>query len=99
MTTKTIHGSYTSSLFVSTDVLRSYISIGSTAGATNQVPPVDENTGKRLFEVGIAPIPQVDVNNGKVISQGPDVCIFNSGDDQKIMASWLFVKYLTTSEP
>ena len=97
MTTKALHGSYTSSLFISTDALRSYISIGSTAGATNQIPAVDENTGKRPFEVGIARIPQVDVNNGKVISQGPDVCIFNSGDDQKIMASWLFVKYLTTS--
>lgn len=97
MTTKAIYGSYTSGLFVSTEAVRSYISIGSTAGATNQIPPVDENTGKRPFEVGIARIPQVDVNNGKVISQGPDVCIFNSGDDQKIMASWLFVKYLTTS--
>ena len=97
MTTKALHGSYTSSLFISTEPLKSYISIGSTAGATNQIPAVDENTGKRPFEVGIARIPQVDVNNGKVISQGPDVCIFNSGDDQKIMASWLFVKYLTTS--
>ena len=97
MTTKAIYGSYTSGLFVSQDPVKSYISIGSTAGATNQIPAIDENTGKRPFEVGIAKIPQVDVNNGKVISQGPDVCIFNSGDDQKIMASWLFVKYLTTS--
>lgn len=97
MTTKTIYGSYTSGLFVSQDPVKSYISIGSTAGATNQIPAVDENTGKRPFEVGIAKIPQADLNNGKVISQGPDVCLFNSGDDQKIMASWLFVKYLTTS--
>ena len=32
-------------------------------------PTVDENTGKRPFEVGIARIPQVDLNDGKVIFQ------------------------------
>ena len=53
--------------------------------------------GEYPFEVGIAPIPQLDTNNKKVISQGPSVCIFNDSDPQKVLASWLFVKYLTTN--
>ena len=48
------------------------------------------------FEVGIAPIPQVDVNNPKAISQGPSLCIFENDNKQEVAASWLFVKYLTT---
>ena len=64
--------------------------IGSSAGASNQVP--DGFT----FEVGVAKIPQMDASNGKVISQGPNVCIFKNKDPQKEMACWLLLRYLTT---
>ena len=98
-TTKAAYGAYTSGLFVEqgANVQKSYMSIGSSAGAGNQFPAIDDATGKAPFEVGIARIPQFNPSNGKVISQGPDVCLFDSGNDQKIMASWLFVKFLTTS--
>ena len=98
-TTKALYGSYTSNLFVENGLnkQRSYMSIGSSAGAGNQFPAIDDATGKAPFEVGIARIPQVNPEKGKVISQGPDICIFDGGDDQKIMASWLFAKFLTTS--
>jgi multiple sugar transport system substrate-binding protein len=52
--------------------------------------------GEYPFEVGIAPIPQVDNTNRKVISQGPSVCIFQQENPQEVYASWLFVKFLTT---
>lgn len=86
-------GGYTSDLFKNK---RSFMSIGSSAGAVNQRPTPNEN-GSYPFDVGIAPIPQVDKNNPKAISQGPNVCIFKKDDPQKVLASWLFVKYLTTS--
>ena len=38
----------------------------------------------------------MDVNNPKVISQGPSVCIFQQEDVQEVYASWLFVKFLTS---
>ena len=46
----------------------------------------------------MAPIPQLDQNNRKVISQGPNLCILkgNKTTDQQILASWLFVKFLCT---
>ena len=95
LTTQTLYGAYTSGLFTSTDTIKSYMSIGSSAGAVYQRPAkVDD---KYPFEVGIASIPQVDPAKPKVISQGPSVCIFKKANEQETLASWLFVKYLTTS--
>lgn len=96
LTTQTLYGAYTSGLFVSTDKVKSYMSIGSSAGATHQRPAANAD-GSYPFEVGIATIPQVDTNNAKVISQGPSLCIFQKGNPQEVIASWLFVKYLTTT--
>ena len=53
--------------------------------------------GAYPFEVGIATIPQVDANNKKVISQGPSLCVFQKSNPQEVVASWLFVKFLTTT--
>lgn len=72
------------------------MSIGSSAGATHQRPAADAD-GKYPFEVGIATIPQVNASSPKVISQGPSVCIFKKDNVQEVIASWLFVKFLTTN--
>ena len=96
LTTQTIYGNYTSGLFVSDKAPRSYMSIGSSAGATHQRPAADAD-GNYPFEVGIATIPQVSADNRKVISQGPSLCIFNKANPQEVIASWLFVKFLTTN--
>ena len=95
LTTQEIYGSYTSGLFVSTEEVKSYMSIGSSAGATHQRPKMVD--GVYPFEVGIATIPQVDASNPKVISQGPSLCIFQKANPQEVIASWLFVKFLTTT--
>ena len=91
VTTKSLYGGYTSTLFTTTDKQCSFMTIGSSAGASHQKP----SDGR--FEVGIAPIPQSDENNKAVIQQGPNICIFNGTNPQKIMASWLFVKFFTTN--
>ena len=95
LTTQTLYGSYTSGLFVAKEGTRSYMSIGSSAGATHQRPALVD--GAYPFEVGITTIPQVDANNKKVISQGPSLCIFQKDNPQEVIASWLFVKFLTTT--
>ena len=95
LTTQTLYGSYTSGLFVAKEGIRSYMSIGSSAGATHQRPAMVD--GAYPFEVGITTIPQVDANNKKVISQGPSLCIFQKSNPQEVIASWLFVKFLTTT--
>ena len=95
LTTQTLYGAYTSGLFTTLDGTRSYMSIGSSAGATYQRPTAGED-GKYPFEVGIATIPQVNASAPKAISQGPSLCIFQKENPQEVIASWLFVKYLTT---
>lgn len=93
---------YTSELFTSE---KSIMCIGSTGGTGYQMDTSGETAP---FKVGIAPIPQLkpyssdhkgyDENyHAKVISQGPSVCIFRNNDPQKVLASWLFVKFFTTN--
>ena len=96
LTTQTLYGAFTSGLFTSTEAVRSYMSIGSSAGATYQRPTKGAD-GTYPFEVGIATIPQANPDNRKVISQGPSVCIFKKSNPQEVIASWLFVKFLCTT--
>ncbi len=100
-TTQSIEGTYTSSLFVNQDKSSksSYMCIGSSAGASHQFPGIDTATENPYFEVGIAPIPQVNPNNKKVISQGPSICIFKKSNQDEVLASWLFLRYLVTNVP
>ena len=96
VTTQEIYGAYTSGLFVAQgNDTKSYMSIGSSAGATHQRPA--KVNGAYPFDVGITSIPQVNQNNPKVISQGPSLCIFGKENAQEVIASWLFVKFLTTT--
>lgn len=102
VTTEEIYGSYTSNLFTETDPakLKSYMCIGSSAGASYQCPEAvtDENGQKTYpFEVGVAEIPQINKNNPKVISQGPNLCLFQKQDKNEMAAAWLFMKFLTTT--
>jgi ABC-type glycerol-3-phosphate transport system substrate-binding protein len=70
--------------------------ISSSAGSRHHSPK-DSDTGKIMFEVGIAPIPQANPSAPKAVSQGPSLCIFNQSNDAEELASWLFVKFLTTN--
>ena len=96
MTTQELNGGYTSSLFVNQDPTqpKSYMSIGSSAGATHQRP--DKVDGEYPFEVGITSIPQVNPNDPKVISQGPSLVLLDTGDTQENIAAWLLMRFLTT---
>ncbi len=95
VTTEAIYGSYTSGLFTATEGQRCYMVIGSTGGASYQTPPTDSE-GNPLFETAMATPPQVNPEEPKVISQGPSLCIFKDDNDQEVIASWLFVKFLTS---
>ena len=97
-TSELMGGSYTSDAFkkANDEAGKVFMSIGSSAGARYQRP--DKVNGEYPFEVGIATLPQVDVENPKVISQGPSVCIFEDDNIQEVYASWLLLKFLTTDQ-
>ena len=96
VTTKQLSGGYTSDAFKKGEgeLGKSYMSIGSSAGATHQTP--DMVNGAYPFETGIVPIPQINLDNPKAISQGPSICILQSENNQEVYASWLFLKFITT---
>ena len=72
--------------------------VDSTAGSTWMGPdaPLIDISKENLvdFEIAVTPVPQFDVENPKMISQGPSVCIFNKEDPGEVLASWLFAGYL-----
>ena len=76
--------------------------VDSTAGATwmgTSAPLIDIPEEDIVeFKTAVRPIPQYDVNNVKMISQGPSVCLFNKEDPQEVLASWLFTQYLLTND-
>ena len=79
--------------------------IDSTAGATwlgtgatssDSASGADKN--KPNFETVVRTVPQVDVNNPQMISQGPSICLFNKEDPQEVIASWIFAQFMLTDE-
>ena len=76
--------------------------IDSTAGSTwmgSRAPLSDISPDKIVdFDTAVRMVPQFDVNNPYMISQGPSVCLFNKADPQEVLASWLFMQYLLTNE-
>ncbi len=76
--------------------------IDSTAGATwmgTDAPLCDISEDKLAdFETVVLPVPQFDVKNPQMISQGPSICVFNKADSQEVLASWIFAQYLLTNE-
>ncbi|MBR3295703.1 MAG: extracellular solute-binding protein [Clostridia bacterium] len=76
--------------------------IDSTAGATwmgSHAPLSDIAEDKKVeFETVVRPVPQYDVNDLKMISQGPSMCLFNKADRGEVLASWLFMQYLLTND-
>lgn len=89
-TTQKLYGAYTSGLFTTTDETRCYMCIGSSAGASYQY--------SNNFKANIAPIPSAKDKKSAAISQGPSLVFFNKGNDQEVLAAWLFAQYLLTAE-
>ena len=80
------------------NVGRTIFAIDSTAGATwmgENAPQIEIEESKIAhFKTVVRPVPQYDVNNQFMISQGPSICVFNKDDPQVVMASWLFASFL-----
>ncbi len=76
--------------------------VDSTAGATwmgVDAPNSDIQANQKVpFELVVKEVPQFDIDNPKMISQGPSICVFNKEDPNEVIASWLFVQFLLTND-
>lgn len=68
------------------------MTVGSTAGISYNIP--DNND----FEIGVAPVPQYDLESKSAVQQGPNVAIMSDSTDAERLAAWLFIKYITEAE-
>lgn len=76
--------------------------IDSTAGSTwmgSNAPLSDIDKDSVVeFETVVRKVPQFDVDNPYMMSQGPSMCIFYKDDPQVVLASWLFMQYMLTND-
>lgn len=58
------------------------------------------NKGFKLFDVGVMPVPydQQNPSSRTVIQQGTNISLTNKGTADQRLASWLFLKYLTSTD-
>ncbi len=73
-----------------------YMTVGSTAGITYNVPK--DKDGNATGEIGVAPIPQYDLENKQVIQQGTNITLMANSTDAERLAGWLLIKHLTSKE-
>ena len=90
LTTSGIIGKRANYVFTTGGML---FSIGSTGGTKYQFNDSD----KKHQDIGVAPIPQVDLNNPKAINQGPSIAFLSRGATEEIIDShakgaWLLYK-------
>lgn len=71
--------------------VKSIMTISSSAGVYNNIPTGD------AFQIGIATVPYHQGGVKTVISQGTNMAIFKTTDAAKALASWLFVRFMTTT--
>ncbi|MDR1698039.1 MAG: extracellular solute-binding protein [Erysipelotrichaceae bacterium] len=88
LTTRQVSGDvYTSDLLKNGTI---FMAVSSTASARNHY--------SAAFETAVVPAPQFDLSNKKMIQQGPNITMFKNSDKQEMIASWLFMKFLTEAE-
>ncbi len=82
-------GNYTNNYFT---VQNTLFSVGSTGGVKYQF------NSENPMNVGVARIPQADVNNAYTINQGPSIAVLDHNDANRKLASWLFYKFISNEE-
>ncbi len=68
------------------------MSVGSTAGINYNIP------SDGSFTVGVAPVPQYDMNHPSAVQQGPNISIMKKTTDAQRLVAWEFIKYLISAE-
>jgi len=74
------------------------VTFGSTGGARYNTPNIVQD--ELVFEFGVMPMPyNADMpENRTAIQQGTNMSVTTAGTDQQKLASWLFLKFLTSNE-
>lgn len=97
MLTRSLNGNaYTSDIMKTNQKL--YMYVGSTGGTRYAYIGASTTVFNAGYRAGVAPLPAKDANSRFQIQQGPNLNLFNSGDEQKMIAAWLFMKFMLEPE-
>ena len=97
MLTRGLNGdAYTSDIMKTNKKL--YMYVGSTGGTRYAYISAAQSVFDAGYRAGVAPLPAKDANHRYQIQQGPNINLFNNGDEQKMIASWLFAKFMLQPE-
>ena len=98
MITRDLNGeSFTSDIFKTNQKL--YMYVGSTGGTRYAIEGMQANVfNGGAFKVGVAPLPSKDASVKAQIQQGPNINLLKKADEQRMIAAWLFAKYMTSAE-
>ena len=89
-------GGYTSDIMKTNQKL--YMYVGSTGGTRYAYIGASQTVFDAGYRAGVAPLPAHDAEHRYQIQQGPNINLFNSGDEQKMIATWLFAKFMLSPE-
>jgi multiple sugar transport system substrate-binding protein len=96
MLTRSLNGgAYTSDLMKTGE--KTYMYVGSTGGTRYAYYGMTQAVFDDGYRVGVAPLPAFE-DNQKQIQQGPNINLFKKDDEQQLIASWLFAKFLVAPE-
>jgi len=88
---------FTSDIFKTNQKLYMYVgSTGGTRYAIENVTPTVFNNG--AFKVGVAPLPSKVEGQRAQIQQGPNINLLKKSNEQRMIAAWLFAKFMTSAE-
>jgi multiple sugar transport system substrate-binding protein len=97
MLTRSLNGNaYTSDIMKTNKKL--YMYVGSTGGTRYAYIGASTTVFNAGYRAGVAPLPAKDAEHRFQIQQGPNINLFNSKDEQKMIAAWLFAKFMLSPE-
>jgi multiple sugar transport system substrate-binding protein len=97
MITRSLNGdAFTSDLMKTNKT--TYMYVGSTGGTRYAYIGASQKVFDEGYRAGVAPVPVKSLDNPRQIQQGPNINLFKSNDEQRMIAAWLFAKYMVSPQ-
>jgi len=97
MITRSLNGDAYSSDLMKTNKT-TYMYVGSTGGTRYAYIGASQTVFDAGYRAGVAPVPVKSLDNPRQIQQGPNINLFKSNDEQRMIAAWLFAKYMVSPQ-
>jgi multiple sugar transport system substrate-binding protein len=97
MITRSLNGNAYSSDLMKTNKT-TYMYVGSTGGTRYAYIGASQTVFNSGYRAGVAPVPVKSLDNPRQIQQGPNINLFKSNDEQRMIAAWLFAKYMVSPQ-